>query len=49
MNSLFDFDKIKDSQCGFKLFTRSSARKIFLSLRLMKWAYDIEILLLAKL
>ena len=39
---------IKDTQCGFKLFTRSSAHVLFSSLHLERWAFDIEIVSLAE-
>lgn len=41
--------RIKDTQCGFKLFTRSAARAIFPSLHVQGWIFDIEILLIASL
>jgi dolichyl-phosphate beta-glucosyltransferase len=40
-----DFD---DTQCGFKLFTGESARKLFKEARVNRFAYDVEILALAK-
>lgn len=40
--------KIKDTQCGFKLFTREAARKIFTKLTIDRWGFDVEILYLAK-
>ncbi|KAF4677491.1 dolichyl-phosphate beta-glucosyltransferase [Perkinsus chesapeaki] len=39
---------IRDTQCGFKLFTRDAARDIFSTLHLNRWAFDIEIVLLAQ-
>eukprot|EP00922_Rhytidocystis_sp_ex-Travisia-forbesii_P039904 GHVS01059351.1.p1 GENE.GHVS01059351.1~~GHVS01059351.1.p1 ORF type:complete len:363 (+),score=31.73 GHVS01059351.1:199-1287(+) len=39
--------KIKDTQCGFKLFTRDAARSVFSSLHLQKWSFDLEIVVLA--
>eukprot|EP01067_Filipodium_phascolosomae_P000162 Filipodium_phascolosomae@DN1135_c0_g1_i1.p1 len=38
---------VKDTQCGFKLFSRDAARCIFGSLSLTRWAFDIEVLMLA--
>ena len=38
---------INDTQCGFKLFSRRSARSIFHTLHLERWAFDIEVLYLA--
>lgn len=40
---------IRDTQCGFKLFTRRSARLLFLNLHLEGWVFDIELLYLADL
>ncbi|KYQ92882.1 glycosyltransferase [Tieghemostelium lacteum] len=39
---------IKDTQCGFKLFTRESARHLFTSLHVERWAFDVELLYLAQ-
>lgn len=39
---------IHDTQCGFKLFTRSAAQHIFPYQHLTGWIFDVEILLLAK-
>ena len=39
---------VKDTQCGFKLFSRVSAKKIFSHLKSKRWGFDIEALLLAK-
>lgn len=38
---------IRDTQCGFKLFTRRSARWMFYNQRLSRWAFDVEVLKLA--
>ena len=40
-------DHIRDTQCGFKLFTRKAAQRIFPSQHLTTWIFDVEILLLA--
>jgi dolichyl-phosphate beta-glucosyltransferase len=40
--------KLKDTQCGFKLFTRESARKIFGEVKLTSVIFDGEALWLAK-
>lgn len=40
--------EIKDSQRGFKLFTAKAAEKIFPKQTIMRWGFDIEILVLAK-
>ena len=39
---------IKDTQCGFKLFTRRAAQQIFPYQHLPTWIFDVELLLLAK-
>lgn len=39
---------IKDTQCGFKLFTRNAAQKVFPCMHVPGWIFDIEILLLAQ-
>lgn len=39
---------IPDTQCGFKGFTRNAARKVFLNNRLSGWAFDVELLVLAR-
>jgi len=39
---------IRDTQCGFKLFTRRAAQSIFPCQHLTGWIFDVEILLLAK-
>ncbi|KAF7458981.1 dolichyl phosphate glucosyltransferase [Cryptosporidium felis] len=41
--------ELTDTQCGFKLFSRKSARAIFPSLHIKRWAFDIEIVLIAKI
>lgn len=39
---------IRDTQCGFKLFTRAAAEAIFPFQHLTGWIFDVEILLIAK-
>jgi len=39
---------IRDTQCGFKLFTRRAAQQIFPHQHLVTWIFDVELLLLAK-
>lgn len=41
-------DDFKDTQCGFKLFTGEAARSLFDKARIDRFAYDVEILALAK-
>ena len=38
----------KDTQCGFKLFQRDSALKIFPKMTLNRWGFDFELLAIAK-
>lgn len=38
---------IQDTQCGFKLFTAQAAEVLFSSLHLQRWAFDIELVVLA--
>jgi dolichyl-phosphate beta-glucosyltransferase len=49
MNTLVQFilkNDIKDTQCGFKMFTRPAAKVIFPTQHLERWAFDIEVLFL---
>jgi len=39
---------IKDTQCGFKLFTRKAARAIFSNLHILRWGFDVEALFIAR-
>ncbi|KAM1182946.1 hypothetical protein ACFX19_001379 [Malus domestica] len=39
---------IRDTQCGFKMFTRAAARKIFTNIRLNRWCFDVEVVYLCK-
>lgn len=39
---------IKDTQCGFKLFTRKTARFLFPNQHVERWAFDVELLFLAE-
>jgi len=39
---------IRDTQCGFKLFSRTAAQQIFPAQRLTTWIFDVELLLRAK-
>jgi dolichyl-phosphate beta-glucosyltransferase len=38
---------IRDTQCGFKVFTRDLARSVFAQTRITSFAFDIEVLFLA--
>ena len=46
---LFCSNKIRDTQCGFKLFTQQAAKRIFKNLHLDRWAFDIEVIYIAEL
>ncbi len=39
---------IKDTQCGFKCFSAKLVKDIFPKLKINRWGFDIEILILAK-
>jgi dolichyl-phosphate beta-glucosyltransferase len=39
---------VKDTQCGFKAFTAEAARELFAVARIDGWAFDLEILALAR-
>ncbi|XP_017393474.1 dolichyl-phosphate beta-glucosyltransferase isoform X1 [Cebus imitator] len=39
---------IRDTQCGFKLFTREAASRTFSSLHIERWAFDVELLYIAQ-
>ena len=39
---------IKDTQCGFKLFTRNAVRKTVGYQRIRRWCFDPELLMLAQ-
>jgi len=39
---------VRDTQCGFKAFTAESARALFELGRIDGWAFDLEILALAR-
>lgn len=40
--------RVKDTQCGFKLFTKTSADRIFSTLHLHRWAFDTEVVLISE-
>ncbi|XP_070552271.1 dolichyl-phosphate beta-glucosyltransferase-like [Ptychodera flava] len=39
---------IKDTQCGFKLFTQEAALRTFYNLHIDRWAFDVELLYIAQ-
>ncbi|KHN87094.1 Dolichyl-phosphate beta-glucosyltransferase [Toxocara canis] len=45
---LFTVRTIRDTQCGFKLFTRGAAARLFPILHIERWAFDVELLYLAE-
>jgi len=46
--NFFLIDGIKDTQCGFKLFTEKSAKEIFQLQKIERFGFDMEALLLAR-
>lgn len=45
---LLGVGNVKDTQCGFKMFSRKAAQLIFPNMHCEGWAFDIESLLIAK-
>ena len=45
---LFMGVNIHDTQCGFKAFSRAAIQKIIPLCRINRWAFDVEIIVLAK-
>jgi len=39
---------VKDTQCGFKLFSRRAAQLLFPNLHIERWAFDVELIYLAQ-
>ena len=39
---------IRDTQCGFKLFSRDAARRLFTVQHLRRWCFDVELLYLSQ-
>eukprot|EP00347_Sterkiella_histriomuscorum_P015887 403355309 len=39
-------NNIKDTQCGFKIFTRDAAKLVFPTQHLERWSFDVEVLYL---
>ncbi|KAI8926685.1 nucleotide-diphospho-sugar transferase [Entophlyctis helioformis] len=44
---LLGIRSIRDTQCGFKMFTRGAAARIFTNMHVEGWIFDIEVLILA--
>jgi dolichyl-phosphate beta-glucosyltransferase len=45
---LIVLDSFSDTQCGFKLFSREAAQDLFAKAQVDRFAYDVEILVLAR-
>lgn len=45
---LFGVRGIRDTQCGFKLFTRSAAQRVYPSMHIERWAFDVELLRISR-
>ncbi|GBP07087.1 Dolichyl-phosphate beta-glucosyltransferase [Eumeta japonica] len=45
---LFTVKGIKDTQCGFKMFTRKAAEVTFQNLHIDRWAFDVELLYISQ-
>eukprot|EP00898_Chlorokybus_atmophyticus_P008536 jgi/Chlat1/8684/Chrsp88S08063 len=39
---------VRDTQCGFKMFTRAAAQQLYPNQRLRRWCFDVELLYLAR-
>ncbi|KAG8584977.1 hypothetical protein GDO81_004850 [Engystomops pustulosus] len=39
---------VRDTQCGFKLFSREAAARTFTALHVDRWAFDVELLYIAQ-
>ncbi|EPZ31666.1 hypothetical protein ROZALSC1DRAFT_28731 [Rozella allomycis CSF55] len=46
--SIMGIRDIADTQCGFKMFTRDSARQIFSNMHVKGWIFDIEVIILLR-
>ncbi|RWS06569.1 dolichyl-phosphate beta-glucosyltransferase-like protein [Dinothrombium tinctorium] len=44
----FTVKTIRDTQCGFKMFGRQVAKVLFPAIHVERWAFDVELLLLAE-
>jgi len=47
--SILCSNRIRDTQCGFKLFTQEASQALFTNLHLQRWAFDIELVVVAEL
>jgi len=48
VSAIVDVRGIADTQCGFKLFSRNAAKRIFASMHVDRWAFDVEALFKAR-
>lgn len=48
IHSMLGLWKIKDTQCGFKVFSKKAVKKIFHLQTIDRWGFDFEILTIAK-
>merc|ERR1711990_948769 len=46
---LFCVQSVRDTQCGYKLFSRTAAQKILPNLHIQRWAFDVELLYIAEI
>lgn len=49
LSALAGWPPLRDTQCGFKLFRAHAGKHLFASLHLHRWAFDLELALLARL
>lgn len=45
---MFATQNVQDTQCGFKLFTKEAAKLIFPNMHTRRWAFDIEMIIIAE-
>jgi len=45
---IFGCGGVRDTQCGFKLMTRDTARLLFSNLHIERWAFDVELIRIAQ-
>ena len=48
ISAICGLSDIKDTQCGFKCFTKEAAEKIFSKTMINRWGFDVEVLVIAK-
>lgn len=48
LTNLLAVPTVSDTQCGFKLFRRFAAQKVFSQVKETGWAFDVEVLFLAQ-